>query len=368
MADIAARERSFVLLCTRARLDAPRAAMLRAAAEGPLDWDRVMSVVRMHGLAPLVARNLKAADAVVPDGVSAVLTRDSVEAAACALTFVSQLSGVQSLLEKHGIRAVAMKGPALAVMAYGSAALRTFMDLDVLVPRHTFRHVRRILAEDGYRTERDRFLDGLYPLAGREDAFLPREAQLARVEVHVAITPWAFDVRLDVAAMIERAQEIEVSGRRIRTLALDDLPLVGAVHGLAHLWTFLKHASEMDALSYQEIDWRVVRERARAARMRRVLHVAQLLARELYETEWSREVIEPAERDGHAVRVAQRLAARMFHARRPRRVDPQKYALVLGCRETLGEKIGYCAKAVFAEWVLKLPWDRLRAAGATQVQ
>jgi hypothetical protein len=350
-------EHAVLLACAKARPD--RQAVVRAAAAAPLDWPYLAAVADAHDLSPLVATNLKSSGAPVPPGVAAELDRRLVEAAAWSLSCTAQLVGVQAVLASRGIRAVAFKGPTLAVMVYSRATLRTFLDLDLLVPRRALGSVRRILAEHGYLNERNRALDGLYPPAGREDGYLPPTAGLAALEVHVAIAPWALAVQLDLDGMLARAIAIDVAGRSILTLAPEDLVLVIALHGLAHRWTFLKHVSEMDALSHLDLDWGVVADRARAARMQRILFVAMLLARDLFGTAWPADLLADAERDRHATATARERGARIFHPAPPRKINPQQWSLFLRCRERRADQLRYCTRALFAEWILKLPWDRV---------
>ena len=70
-----------------------------------------------------------------------------------ALYLTAELLRILRLLDAHAIRAVPLKGPALAQSLYGDLALREFCDLDVLVQETDLRKARGLLEAQGYHLD-----------------------------------------------------------------------------------------------------------------------------------------------------------------------------------------------------------------------
>ena len=69
----------------------------------------------------------------VPETVRSRLRSAHAENARHALLLAGELRRLMGALQAAGVSALAYKGPALAVRAYGHLALRTYSDLDLLV-------------------------------------------------------------------------------------------------------------------------------------------------------------------------------------------------------------------------------------------
>jgi len=100
-----------------------------------VDWSRFVTLATDHHVIPLAYRALKG-NASLPDEVRARLRRDSMTIAAYGLRAAGVLRRLQRALGSQNIQVVPIKGPALAALAYGSATMRQFEDLDLIV-RHT---------------------------------------------------------------------------------------------------------------------------------------------------------------------------------------------------------------------------------------
>ena len=99
-----------------------------------------------HGTIPLLFWNLSR---LAPDDVPKTTLNQlkaSSNAIACwNLSLTGELLKLLNLFRERGIRALPLKGPALAAAAYGNLSLRQFCDLDILVPKEDMLKAKEVL-------------------------------------------------------------------------------------------------------------------------------------------------------------------------------------------------------------------------------
>src|SRR5512133_4115134 len=136
----------FVLSALRRDAGAQRAQ--RDAAARVDDWPAVTRYALAHDVGWWVLRAMPAEG--VPDDARAPL-RDMVRAVAVsALSGARQATEISSALSAAGVRAVAYKGPALAVDVHGDVGARWFTDLDLLIAEADRDRAVRAMRAVGY--------------------------------------------------------------------------------------------------------------------------------------------------------------------------------------------------------------------------
>jgi Uncharacterised nucleotidyltransferase len=282
-------------------------------AQNP-DWDTVCSLAEMQGVMPLLHRFIASAcgGKVSP----AIVARLHAQFAGNALTHLRharELVRIQSELREAGIAMLALKGPALAIQAYGDLALRPFGDLDILVHERDLPLVADILAARGYfprRYQRDQ-PDGGY-FQSSEDEFEARDGG-DMVDVHWALVPSYFPYRPDYDELWRRAVTVTLDGGAIATLAPDDHLAFVIIHATKHGWPSLKPMCDVAAFAARGIvDWERVEAKLARLGCARMLNIGVLLAHELAGAAIPGDLIARARGDSHAAALAARVAARMF--------------------------------------------------------
>lgn len=130
-------------------------ALVEEAFQGrPVDGSRLRTLAMNHHVVPLVYQALKGVarktSAVIPAEFLACFHRDYMAIAAHNLRAMATLHRLQRLMEANGIRLVPIKGPALALLAYGSPSMRQFEDLDLIVRREDLLRAVGLLEQEGY--------------------------------------------------------------------------------------------------------------------------------------------------------------------------------------------------------------------------
>lgn len=309
------REHALLLhLCAHAGRSEPQPGSDFALA-GDFDWRYVARLARRHAVVPLVYRALQTfARGAVPEPVRKALSETYRANAARNVLLAGELLRLSKLFESEGVRALAYKGPALAVAAYGDLSLRRFVDLDVIVRARDLVRASQLLRDSGYAPQ------GLTPeqesaLARTQHAVsYTRDGGRLIVELHRDVSTKDFaDVTLDDGAW-ERAARVAVLNGSVFAPSPEDLLLALCVHGTKHLWERLAWVCDVAGLVNlnPELDWSAVFGRAAEARVERMLLLGLTLARGLAGAELPEDVLVKVEKDEAARRLASDAALRMF--------------------------------------------------------
>jgi hypothetical protein len=261
------------------------------------------------------------------------------------LMMASELIRVVRRLEARGIPALPYKGPLLAVAAYGSLGLRSFDDLDLLVPRSRVREAARLMLEDGY--------EPVYRLTPAQEAAYFRsqceyivERDDVRVELHWEVVPRYFSWPFDLEGLWNRAGRTTLAGATLRTLSAEDLVLVLCAHGSKHCWDRLEWIASFAAVAGRSatLDWTHVRDVAGRAGAGRMLAVSLALALDLIDVELPPPALALAERDPVARALAREVAERLRSDELGLLDRPREVRFHLRARERLRDRVGYALR------------------------
>lgn len=277
------QEAALLLVAARVALgDADRETLRELASDGP-DWSKLLELAKAHALRPLLFRNLEQARVPnLPRDILAKLWIHREQLQAKNRLMLDELKAILALFASAGIPALPLKGPMLALKAYGDLALREFSDLDLLVPHAHRQAARRLLAERGYVS--------FFPIS--EDA----EAALLRspVHYHVALKRelmvelhWKTDAEFPIEppsadAWWQGLATADCEGVGARALAPHEQVLALCLHGSKHHWSSLHWLVDIAALleAHPELDWSWILGKAEDLRASRRLALGLLLLRD----------------------------------------------------------------------------------------
>ncbi|MGZ6066495.1 MAG: nucleotidyltransferase domain-containing protein [Polyangiales bacterium] len=261
-------EIELILRCLRARFATDAAP---AQLDRSIDFDRLLALCERHGVVALVADQ-------APD---LGLTRAMAARAARSLLLAHELRAIVDELARTGIEAIAYKGPALALEAYGDVALRSFSDLDLVVRPADFERARSVLVERGYRTSPPEVLRAPRWLVERSECDETLVHGPHFVELHWAVTPPGLAFPLSTDGLFERARERLLSGRPVLVPSIEDQLVLLAMNGTKDAWSRLEVLCAFTALARKGVDWRAASALARELRAERMLRIAFELSERL---------------------------------------------------------------------------------------
>lgn len=306
----ASPEYQVLLECLRAGSGARRPDASSGGRFASFDPEKLAALAQRHGVRPLLYRRLRE----LPAGDAVRKTQELLapavgRAAKQALQLSAELLAVLEALHSAGIPAIPFKGPVLATQLYGSPDLRSYRDLDLVVPLSELNRARTVLAERDYHP--------LYDLSPVQEGRLEKVGYhfiLARkrdgmlLELHWRIADPYFS-RLGEDDLLWRTRAtVPFLGREVAALAPEILLPALCVHAAKHHWDQLSYVADVAAFvaTQGDLDWPRVWEVAEASGSRRRLCVGLLLVQSLLGTEIPGNVLTQCRSDILAARLALR--------------------------------------------------------------
>jgi hypothetical protein len=299
------QEIDILVYCARTVTGGEKPHRLRTLLKPDVNWDRVFVAADKHRIVPLVNQCLSAAR--LKEVPLKALERFRAHARFGAkrnLALAAELQRLLHMFQAHGIQAVPLKGPLLALTAYGDLALRQFLDLDILVRKEDFRQATDLLLGRAYRLMNDH---------DYEWQFL-RTASGTWVDIHWDLVKdnWPYPIIAD--GLWDRLEAFTLGGQEIRTLGPEDLLLFLCVHGAKHVWQRLSWLCDLAACirAHPGLDWPGVVQLAKRLGSQRMLFLGVLLASDVLGAGIPRGVLRPARADGLARFLAVTIQRRFY--------------------------------------------------------
>jgi|SRR5450432_2604972 Uncharacterised nucleotidyltransferase len=310
-------ESRLLMTCARVTLRPEDVATIRALFEGAFNWELLLESADRHGMSPLLYWHLCELRPHIAPSAPLQLLRARFEKNAHRNLFLTgALLKVLRALEEENIRVLAYKGPVQATCLYGNVALREMSDLDLLIEPATFPAARKLLFGLGYGP-------ALAHTPKQEASRLRSDCEYELVnsngtvclDLHWNIASPHMGQRFCFDDFWERRRTLLLGGRRLATFSAEDMVMVLAVHGGKHLWERLCWLSDFaECLQVPNLDWAVLRTRARAARVERMLFLALSLAQDVMDVQLPGERSMPVNTDTTILGIAARIEQNLFQS------------------------------------------------------
>jgi hypothetical protein len=229
-----------------------------APAPAPESLALLITSAGRHGLAAFVEHAAAQSGWVLPPAERTALRRESLASAARGLRVKTLLLRSLDALAAEGIVPVLLKGYGLALRLYPDPLQRATTDVDLLVARHEVEAASRLLVGLG--------LARVPEEAGAHADSHHREfkGSAGLVELHYRALA-GYGLALEADALLARAQDAELEGRRLRYLRPEDELVYLALHASNHLLQRLAWLFDLKLLvrAHPGLDWARVVEVAR---------------------------------------------------------------------------------------------------------
>jgi hypothetical protein len=314
-------EYRLLLACARRSLNQQNVAKARCLIAAGIDWNLLCRHAEKHGLLPLLFHHLQQN---FPEAIPNLeehkqrFFKDTVH----KLLWTHILLQVLQAFESAGMRALAYKGPALAAALYGDVALRETSDLDILVDPASLAVAREVLLSLGYRPhfQHSRKQEEARLRSDCECEFFSSDGK-TMVDLHWQITERHLSPRFNFENLWARRRMVSLGNQCVPTFSAEDTTLLLAVHGGKHLWERLSWLADFAESQRQDLDWDILRQRARNAHAERMLRLAFALANQIFGVPLPSEFKASVDHDATAQLIAANIARTLFDDRNPFRSD-----------------------------------------------
>jgi len=341
-------EIELLLACARTSVDAAGTACIRNLLREDLDWDYLVEISRRHRVTPLLYRSLHSiCPEAIPTATLELLRAQYHAVAQHSLFLTGKLLKLLDQLESHGIHAIPLKGPLLAAAAYGNLSLRQFDDLDILIQKQDILRAKAVFIAQGYQPEiqltgpqEAAFLDSQY-----EYHFSSADSRVV-VGLHYRMSPRYFSFAIAPEHLLNRREQVSLSGKQVWSLSPEDLLLTLCAHGANHCWERLSWICDIAELLrvHQRVHWEQLLERAESLGSERMLLLGLLLAGELLGADLPQKVVQRVRADPMVESLARQVYEQLF------REGDDPFGLLkrslfhLRAREHLQDRVWYCLR------------------------
>jgi Uncharacterised nucleotidyltransferase len=298
------REWDVLLECASPGFDARRLAELARSA----DWTKLLPLAQEHGVLGHLAVHVHELDEnLVPTEIRQMLLEHHREQVFSTLSMIAELFRLLKLFAANGISALIVKGPALALRAYGDPTVRSYGDLDLLVRRRDIRRATESLQAAGYQAT--------VPLSAIDAGKIPGQYLFCKtdtrliVELHNDFTLRYFPRPLPIEEFFARQIPVCLDGREAPALSIEDELVLICIHGAKHLWERLMWIADVAAMVTRQtgISWVRATASARAVRADHMLHTGLLLAADLLHAHLPEDIYAFVRQDALAAKLVARI-------------------------------------------------------------
>lgn len=360
-AAVSPREREWDLLvaASAGEKDVER---IRAFPAGPEEWEALFHLAERHGTASLMYQNLSRMGDAVPSFALAALRRRYESNVHKSLFLARELIRVLDCLDALGVEAIPYKGIVLAEVYYGDMALRQTGDMDLFVRARDVARIKKAVRDLGYtlRVPIPEDAEEDYMASGYECTFdSPLGPNL--LELQWALQPRFYAVNYDMDGLFERAVNVTVAGRSVKTASAEDLVLVLAVHAAKHVWGRLIWLCDIAQIAKRgNVNWDWVQARARELGIERILGITFLLTERFFGMQIPEPIKEAVQADRAAEGLADEIAADLASGVSHEEVNISYFRLMMRLRERRADRLRLLTRLTFTpgpgEWeAVRLP-------------
>ncbi len=251
-----------------------------------LDWDIVIDNALYHKIIPLLHKSLTTHfKTSIPDNALTNINRHLKESSLYTLVISASLINVINILNENEIEVLPVKGGILAEKLYGSATMRSYTDVDILVHQVNLEKSLNVLQKNNYTLlpegiPQSTFLKFLqYYHHGR---LLDKNGIL--IELHWELSGFYAPEPITLEKLEPFSTKTVFNNCPILTLSNEMLFVFLCLHGNKHFWEKLDYICSIAELMIvvPDLDWDMIMELGKKYKMIKRILISLSLAKSLF--------------------------------------------------------------------------------------
>jgi hypothetical protein len=341
---------------SESRLGSIPSLLRQSGPNQPTYWEGVFRLADHHGTSSLLYRKLSGLGDGVPSSALELLRQSYEQNVHKSLFLARELIRILDCLDVLNIQVVPYKGLVLSDVYYGDMAMRQSGDMDLFVRKRDVAQIKRAVCELGYvqRAPIPENAEADYIASGYECTF---DSSLGKnlLELQWALQPRFYAVDFDMDGLFDRAVNVTVAGRRMKTPSPEDLLLVLSVHAAKHVWGRLIWLRDIvQVLQLGNLNWDCIQSRAGELGIQRILHITLLLANRLLAAAIPEPINNAVLGDHAAQAFAKEIAAGIATGVLYEERQFSYFRLMMRLRERRADRVRFLARLAFTpgsgEW------------------
>jgi hypothetical protein len=277
-----------------------------------IDWEKLEKSALDHKVLPLLYKQLAIMDQALllpqeMDRLQSIFRINALRNTKQA----QNLHRIIRLLSSADIKALAFKGPALAVQAYNDLSLRTFSDLDFLVHTEDFDKIYDILTGAGFSgmPDVDEKNKRYWKLSRRDFGF---HDGVSGLDLHHQLNQGPKRISLDEKAW-QDSHMVNILLRETPTLSPEHSLLTLCIHGTKENWLYLNKVADITHLisRHPQLDWKNLLADAEDTGCLRMLYMGLHLSRQICGLQLPGEILESLRLQRQGIKLADAYWSRM---------------------------------------------------------
>ncbi len=219
------------------------------------------------------------------------------------LSMTAELFRTLEDFERAGIEALLVKGPLISVLAYGDPAVRSYVDIDLIVRDRDILSATRCMIALGFtaKVPESAILAGKVP----GEYVFRRPGTQCLIELHTERTLRYYPRFMPIEDLYARHARVPIDGRDVPVLSLEDELVSNCIHGAKHFWERLVWVADIAAMAvrHPELDWSKARQAAKDVGAECMLTVGLQLGTSVFGVQPPREMARELAQDATALRL-----------------------------------------------------------------
>jgi hypothetical protein len=338
-------EIELLLLSIRPQLNDASIERILELTSQNIDWDYVIQTAIEHKVAPLIYNRLKnICPSQIPTENLQEMRQVFYNNTKKNLVLTEKLFQIIELLRNNDIPCLTFKGITLAVLAYQKIGLRTFTDLDILVPEEFIPQTSKLLIDRGYQPQFsfNESQQKAYLQMRNEHMFVHPKGDIT-LDLHWSLLGDNFSFCGDREFIWKDLQDININGKLVSSLSPEIMVLYLCANGAKDSWIYLQSISDLARFidSHPDLNWERVIDRSGSLGTERMLSLGLYLCQDILDLSLPEKIKLKIHKEPQVKKLVREIESNLFADLKSKNILFRRQSIYLKTMESWQDKTAF---------------------------